>query len=273
LPYHAFTGADAYWTNAAGGSFNKPVGIAFFKGNFGIQTTATDTPSDFRMLNVVYDINNTQSASGKTFNGICVDSTQTNLNNATHNLVDLRVGEVSRFKVLNSGLTSIRVATTNQTIQTTNDCLSLAPLDTANSATSYNSPALSFDVSVWNGSSAVTRSFKMFARTFGTVAPNDPEFKIFGPTNVQLMRLNTGTLGLSVNTLSAENSADGLKIGAATTEKLGFWGATPIVRPTTAVAAATIVTNSGTNVNQATTFDGYTIAQVVKALINTGLLQ
>jgi len=272
LPYHAFTGLDAYWTGGAGGSFNKPVGIAFFKGNFGIQTTNTSTPSDFRMLNVVYSINNTQSASGKTFTGIFVDSTQTNLNSATHNLIDLQVGGSSRFKVSSFGTATIRVATTNQTISTTNDALSLAPADTANSVTSYNSPALSFDVSAWNGSSAVTRNFKMFAKTFAGVSQNDPEFNIFGPTGVQLIRLNTSVLGLSVTGITADISA-GFSIATAASEKIAFWGATPIVRPTTAVAAATFVANTGTAVNDASTFDGYTIKQVVKALRNTGLLQ
>ena len=65
----------------------------------------------------------------------------------------------------------------------------------------------------------------------------------------------------------------GTKFGTATSQKLSFWNATPIVQPTTAVTAATFVANAGTAVNDASTFDGYTIGQVVKALRNTGLLQ
>jgi hypothetical protein len=45
-----------------------------------------------------------------------------------------------------------------------------------------------------------------------------------------------------------------------------------LARETTAVASATFVANSGTAVNDASTFDGYTIAQVVKTLKNRGLL-
>jgi hypothetical protein len=67
-------------------------------------------------------------------------------------------------------------------------------------------------------------------------------------------------------------STTGTKIGTATTQKLGFWNATPIVQPTTAVAAATRVGGGGTTVTDTDTFDGYTIAQVVKALRNTGIL-
>lgn len=70
----------------------------------------------------------------------------------------------------------------------------------------------------------------------------------------------------------ALNTTTGTKIGTGTTQKIGFWNATPIVQPTTAVAAATFVANAGTAVNDASTFDGYTVGQVVKALRNTGLL-
>lgn len=53
---------------------------------------------------------------------------------------------------------------------------------------------------------------------------------------------------------------------------LSFFGATPILRPTTSHAAATFTANSGTAVNDASTFDGYTIKQVVKALRDLGAL-
>lgn len=68
------------------------------------------------------------------------------------------------------------------------------------------------------------------------------------------------------------NGTTGTKLGTGTTQKLSFWNATPIVQPTTGVAAATFTANSGTAVNDASTFDGYTIKQVVKALRNIGLL-
>jgi hypothetical protein len=64
----------------------------------------------------------------------------------------------------------------------------------------------------------------------------------------------------------------GTKIGTATTQKLSFWDATPIVQPTTAVTASTLVSNAGTTLTSTDTFDGYNLAQIVKALRNTGLL-
>jgi hypothetical protein len=68
------------------------------------------------------------------------------------------------------------------------------------------------------------------------------------------------------------DTTTGTKIGTATSQKLSFWNATPIVQPTTAVAAATRVGGGGTTVTDTDTFDGYTIAKVVKALRNAGIL-
>jgi hypothetical protein len=65
----------------------------------------------------------------------------------------------------------------------------------------------------------------------------------------------------------------GTKIGTATNQKIGFYNATPVVRPTTGVAEAAFVENSGgTAVNVDSTFGGYTIQQVVEALQTLGLL-
>jgi hypothetical protein len=46
-----------------------------------------------------------------------------------------------------------------------------------------------------------------------------------------------------------------------------------LYQETTAVTAATFTANSGTAVNDASTFDGYTLKQIVKALRNLGILQ
>jgi len=65
----------------------------------------------------------------------------------------------------------------------------------------------------------------------------------------------------------------GTKIGTATSQKIGFYNTTPVVQPTTGVAEAPFVENSGgTAINVDSTFGGYTIQQVVQALQNVGLL-
>jgi hypothetical protein len=68
------------------------------------------------------------------------------------------------------------------------------------------------------------------------------------------------------------DTGTGTKIGAATNQKFAFWNATPIVQPTTAVAASTFVANTSLIANDTATFDGYTIGQIVKALRNIGIL-
>ena len=84
-----------------------------------------------------------------------------------------------------------------------------------------------------------------------------------------------GTSNFAISIANGDISmagAAGTKIGVTTTQKIGFWNATPIVQPTTAVAASTFVVGVGTAVTDASTFDGYTLSQIVKALRNTGIL-
>ena len=68
------------------------------------------------------------------------------------------------------------------------------------------------------------------------------------------------------------DSGTGTQIGTAASQKLAFYGDTPIVQPTTAVASATFVHGSGTSVKEDSTFGGYTIGQIVTALQTLGLL-
>jgi len=70
----------------------------------------------------------------------------------------------------------------------------------------------------------------------------------------------------------AVGTTTGTKIGTATTQKLGFWDKTPVVQPTTGISGATFVAASGGSIHPTSTFDGYTIAQVVAALRQLGIL-
>lgn len=104
------------------------------------------------------------------------------------------------------------------------------------------------------------------------------EFRLFttangGTTNTR--RLTIGQNGLFTIGDACDfafNTSTGTKLGTATTQKIGFWNVTPIVQPTTSVGSATKVDASGTAITDADTFDGYTLAQVVKALRNLGIL-
>ena len=93
-----------------------------------------------------------------------------------------------------------------------------------------------------------------------------------GVASVETLTISSTTMTMIDAKNIAVGTTTGTKIGTTTAQKIGFWNKTPIVQPTTAVAAATFVANSGTAVNDASTFGGYTIKQVVQALQNIGLL-
>ena len=88
----------------------------------------------------------------------------------------------------------------------------------------------------------------------------------------QVNLLGTAVLNFANNGNIQFGTSTGSKIGTTTLQKLAFWNKTPIVQPTTSTVAGTFVANTGTAVNNASTFDGYTIGKVVTALRNIGLL-
>jgi hypothetical protein len=79
-----------------------------------------------------------------------------------------------------------------------------------------------------------------------------------------------------INIQDAKNivlgTTTGTQIGTATSQKLSFWNKTPIIQPTTGIAAATFAANTSGTLNDSATWGGYTIGQVVQALQNVGIL-
>ena len=116
-------------------------------------------------------------------------------------------------------------------------------------------------------------SFNFFTDTSKTL-----NFYVNNDFSVAAIAVGTGrdtTFGGNVITSTRNIVTDtttGTKIGTATGQKLGLWNATPIIQPTTAVAAATFAANTSGIANDTATVDGYTIGQVVKALRNIGAL-
>ena len=86
---------------------------------------------------------------------------------------------------------------------------------------------------------------------------------------------NVLATGIRVNTGGIEPSnANGFKIGNQATDKIAFWAKTPIAQPDTSVGSATVASpGAGNTIKTDDTFDGYTLAQVVRALRNIGVLQ
>lgn len=96
----------------------------------------------------------------------------------------------------------------------------------------------------------------------------------YATTNGRLTDVATWSFDGTSMTLSAGNivtdTTTGMKIGTATSQKLGFYNSTPIIQLTTGVAAATFVANTSLTANDSATWDGYTIGQIVKGLRNLG---
>jgi hypothetical protein len=99
----------ATWSSGAGFSYNlTPVNsLNPTSGNHGIYSqsgtfAAGAGSANFRPLNVAYTINNSGAQTG-TATGIFLNATETALNGMGHNLMDLQVGGVSKFKVDNTG--------------------------------------------------------------------------------------------------------------------------------------------------------------------------
>lgn len=100
----------------------------------------------------------------------------------------------------------------------------------------------------------------------------------------------TVTGGITVNTGGLTVIADGLtvtgntvlnnnlnvngntRLGNANTDTVGFYTTVGSAQQTTSVASATVVSGAAGDAITVTTFDGYTVAQVVKAVRNVGLL-
>ena len=111
----------------------------------------------------------------------------------------------------------------------------------------------------------------------------DLDTGIYNPAPNELGLVTNGNDAIRINSSGDVTIGDGgdvvlgtitgTKIGTATSQKIGFYNATPVVQPTTGVAEAAFVENSGgTVVNVDSTFGGYTIQQVVEALQTLGLL-
>ncbi len=173
----------------------------------------------------------------KTSNGQVSIQTE-NLSNGTaaisQNIVKNDAGNALLFRKFSSGYTTagLRVANAGELSNS-----GAGPLLIENTHTA--------DIIVVIGGSGTANEIARFTST---------SFAIFESINI-----TTGT-------------STGTKIGTATTQKLGFWNATPIVQPTTAIAAATFVANTSLIANDTATWDGYTMGQVVKALRNMGKL-
>jgi hypothetical protein len=130
-----------------------------------------------------------------------------------------------------------------------------------------------------DGTEMVTLA-EISARVDGTPGANDMPGRLVFSTTADGSATPTERLRItSAGVLQVADAGDitvgtttGTKIGTATTQKLGFWDKTPVVQPTTGISGATFDLDTGLSIRTNSTFDGYTIAQVVAALRQLGIL-
>lgn len=208
----------------------------------------------------------------------------TYLNAPNAGFIVLSIGGGNKFQINNSSITfSPNIATTtNATVCYTFSFSSNSnqTLSTEISGVLYNNYSRNWAT----GNITIQREQYIKTATYtalgASVITNAYGFYVEAPTaSTNITITNNFALGLAGSLKINDgfnivfDTTTGTKHGTATTQKLSFWNATPIIQPTTAVAAATIVSPGAGNVIKTDdTFDGYTLQQIVKALRNTGLL-
>ena len=105
----------------------------------------------------------------------------------------------------------------------------------------------------------------------GAIISSSPTLRLCGAGTTTNYALQAQQSDKSTNILTLKDNGD-FQLGLSTS-KLGVFGTTAIAQVTTGVTTSSFVQNSGTAINSASTFDGYTLAQLVKAMRNYGLLK
>jgi hypothetical protein len=115
-----------------------------------------------------------------------------------------------------------------------------------------------------------------YSTLINAVSGQTIKFRINNGTDVLAISSTTLTVTDAINL--AVGSTSGTKIGTATSQKLGFFNATPVVQPSGTGTSTGFTAGSGTAVQDVSTFTGgtgstaYRISDIVLALKNLGLL-
>jgi hypothetical protein len=306
--------------------------------------------ANYKPLRIEYTLNNSGAQTG-TATGIFLNATETALNSMTHNLLDLQVATVSRFKIGNGGNTFIGGSTTAARLNVRGDGTN--PI--VRFENSAGVPQLSSDAA---GAFTFAKVVNMDAAglTVGSgrmvVAPfasNQARMKI-GDTGgsslmgaygnnaaiIQFTAPTQGSMGGAVSmlvefahsytsagtgeythiqvnntinhtstgidrllylrpTITASpdfraidvltgstsahklirlaNAAGNVVLEVNAAQQIGLFGVTPIAQPTKTIAEAAVTPGGGGSILEDDTFGGYTVAQVVQALIDLGILK
>lgn len=134
----------------------------------------------------------------------------------------------------------------------------------------YYNPSLTGSTGLTHRAIETTTGDVIFNSTSGNVAIGGTSF---GTSSSKVLAQYNGTApGSSPTDAFQMYSADIVGGNAAPHFRTENGNIVKLYQETTGVASATFVQNSGNRVDEVSTFDGYTIAQVVKALRNLGIL-
>ena len=235
-----------------------PVTINEVVGSSGLTITGATQTASVPALNITQTWNN----AGVTFGGIIKANVTDTASNAASLLMDLQVGSVSKFSV----------AKTGQIVAGATIAISGGGNFTGDIAILSNTKSLTFgsgqDVTITrDAANVLAQRNSTNAQTFNiyetyTDASNYSRLAL---------KAQAGSYYQLIPQAAGTGTLRGLQL-AGSSGLLGFYGATPIAQPTTAGAAATRVAGAGASVLVDDTYDGYTLAQVVKALRTVGLL-
>lgn len=286
----ALTTALAAKLDLAGGTMTGALVITQGTANASVLTSSGHSLTGSNATGMI-DLAGTWNTTG-TPTAVKLNITDT-ASNASSLLLDLQVGGSSKFKVDKAG--SLRLNGDSQdTVWRRSDVGMLifhgqSSNSTGIGAGGYNpgvnlgslcsvrwtndSPAASADLILKRSAAAVLQMGDTHATT-----PTAQTIKAHNVTTGSGAALvlcgGTGSVaGGSVKLAAPSTTGAGVvavEVGAG--GLLGFFGAGPQAQPATGGSSAAFVENTGTALNENSTFDSYTIAQVVLALRNLGLL-
>jgi hypothetical protein len=162
----------------------------------------------------------------------------------------------------NSGTADISIESVNAVFNSVDvNAVNFASINDTGSLTQINAPDLSSTPGfIQKG------VYRMY------MAHNGGSNDIISGTASGTLRLIQGDDAINDANAQLYVSAIGTRLGKSTGGKVGFFDATPVAKINTSIGAGTFVDSGATAVHTASTFEGYTIGQVIVALRNYGLL-
>jgi len=213
-----------------------------------------------------------------TYTGLKVNVTDTG-SAAGSNLLDLQVNGASRFAVTDTGFTSIATGALPCTLTQNNNTLTLSGTGNVLSANlaSFALVQLASTGTLNLGNSSFLRNDganNLIAQRNGANAQTYRLYNTYtDASNYERLSFNWDTNVFKIKSEAAgTGTVRGIQLGSTASEPVALFGATPVAQPTTAVSSAAVAGGGGAAVDDATTFGGYTLAQVVQALQNLGIL-